>query len=448
MYLSSNETKASGLSRKTYLGIVISLFIVQLLVLIVLGYKARPWLTGDSARYLALAESLQNGRFGLATDIGIEPEGIRLPGYPLFILICQKLFNGRTAGVVVTQGALYLISVWMAWQVTTTVFSRRAGIVLLVILAFYPSIAYSSCQVSPEMPCVFLITFSAFILIRFRLKLVNFIVAGVLLGLSAYVRPNLFPLSIILTAVLIFYHRRMWRAAVALTIVPSLMLSFWAIRNYRTFGLLTPTTVHSGLGLSLFLASWRANVSTASLVQYGMYGKADPELEGSGMLEQVHGVNLRIGVDRDLPPTNMGAYPNNEKRALADKAFKEVAIENIKVRPFAYTLSTLTNVVRLWFSTHLPETIPVIIRLALVISGMLVWIAGILGIVQGLRSSVENEKRFALVAAGTVLYFSFSLCWLHTEARYTIPARLILLSAAASFMANAVQRASAAVGSR
>jgi len=40
---------------------------------------------------------------------------------------------------------------------------------------------------------------------------------------------------------------------------------------------------------------------------------------------------------------------------------------------------------------------------------------------------MNDSRRGAVVAAAlTLVFFYLGLCWLHTEARYTIPARLLL----------------------
>jgi hypothetical protein len=63
--------------------------------------------------------------------------------------------------------------------------------------------------------------------------------------------------------------------------------------------------------------------------------------------------------------------------------------------------------------------------------GLLVLLLGICGGVLALRHEPGPSRLILFAAVGALLYFTFTLCWLHTEARYTIPVRLFLLVFAA-----------------
>ena len=151
------------------------------------------------------------------------------------------------------------------------------------------------------------------------------------------------------------------------------------------------------------------------------------------MLPEVRALNEQIGVAPETIFVNMELFPGNTKKGLADQVYMRAAIANIKAAPLTYLRGSLKNMARMWFSAYLPESVRTLIRLGLVIQGVLVLVLGIIGGALAIvRAWKETQTRLIVFAAASVfLNFTLTLCWLHTEARYTIPARLILLMLAA-----------------
>lgn len=404
-------------------------------VLLVLGVlvKTRPWLTGDSPRYLALAEALAEGRgYGLAAagGSGFEPENLRMPGYPVFIMLTGRLTGLGDGGVVLAQALMFLCAVWLMWRVAKEVFGQAAGLCFLALSACYPFVAYSVGQISPETPAVFLLALMSFMLLRpsvWRLA-----AAGLALGLAAYFRPNLLLLGVALVPALLLANRRLYARALLPLIVSGTLLLPWAIHNYRTFGVFTPTSIVTGFGINLFLGTWQSRVPVSALIDYGMTGRAPEELERAGMMEQVRAVNRELGLPPNTTCVNMGFYPDNETRLRAEKLYAQVGISNVRAWPGAYARGSLKNMARMWFSAHLPESLPYWVRLALLMEGLLVLLMGVAGALLALWRERGAQQRLMVYAfICTSLYFSVTLCWSHTEARYTIPVRLMLLAFAA-----------------
>jgi 4-amino-4-deoxy-L-arabinose transferase-like glycosyltransferase len=408
-----------------------ALFALHVVVLIALVIKTRPWMTGDSERYIALAASLGDGRgFSLGTGAAFEAEGIRMPGYPFLIYVCDALLGGAR-GLVVFQCLLLLASVWMVWRVALRTFGRVTGIIFLALSSIYPFVAYSACQISPEMPTVFLTSAIFFLLLRTTWT--RFALAGILIGLAAYFRPNILLLGVFLIPACVLAERRLFLKAVLMLITSGLAMFPWAIRNYTTFGVFTPVTVYRGTGVSLFMATWQNKIPVRVLVNYGMRGHEATELEQSGMLPQARAVNEQIGVPPETIFVTMESFPGNDKKALADQLYTRAAIANIKAWPLTYLRGSLTNMARMWFSAYLPESLPSIVRLGLVVEGALVLLLALIGTTLAIKRAREDVhlRLIVFAAVSLFLYFTLTLCWLHTEARYTIPARLILLMLAA-----------------
>lgn len=416
-------------------------FAAHLLPLVVLIVKTAPWMTSDSGRYIALSESLAGGRsFGLGAEALYEPEGWRLPGYPLFIAAGRFVAGGNDWGIVLIQAALFLAAVWLVYKTAVRAFGALTGLVFLVFSAVYPFVAYSAGQISPEMPVVFLVSLAFFLLsdLTTRRATRRVALAALLIGLSAYIRPNLLPLNFALAAALVLMNWSNYRKALLMVAIAIVVAFPWAARNYQLFGKFTPVPVIRGSGASLLLASWQSRVSIPSLVEYGMNGNFTSEAKLSGMADQISSLNRQLGVPESTIFVSPQAYPGNQTKLKTDVLFTEAAIANIKNYPIEYLKSCLSNSLRMWFSAYFPERFPAVIRYGLLAEGILVLVMGLGGVLVTARARDKGQKPALVLFIMTFLYFSATLCWLHTEARYTIPARLLLLLFAAQFVSTII----------
>lgn len=407
---------------------VIALFALHAFVITAIIVKSSPWLTGDSLRYLALADSLRNGiGFGLNAGGIYEPEGWRMPGYPALIAICQMTLGLNRAALVTVQGLLVLASVGMVYLLASKCFGKCAALIFLVLSSIYPFIAHSAVQISAEAPALFFVSLAYYSLSS--PKTWRFAFAGLAIGLASYFRPNLLFLSIAVAGAIVMASRRAFPKACILVIAAGLTVLPWAIRNHVVFHHFTPTPAIKGSGTSLLLATWQSRVSVDSLVNYGMRGRVTAELRDSGMLDQISALNRRIGMPEDTVFITPEAYPGNAKKQEADRLFTETALDNIKKWPLTYLLSSTINMARMWFSAYL-SGFPPLIRAAFLVEGVVVLLAGVLGGWKALRHCNAEHRTVIYAIVGGLLYFTLTLCWLHTEARYTIPIRLLLLALA------------------
>ena len=175
------------------------LFLGHIFVIFLLCYISNPWMHGDSRDYLLLADSLSQGYFGITTIDGFQLEGLRLPAYPLIVYFYQSLFGKNFLGLIIIQAILYLLSIFLIWRMLDKFFNRAIGLIFLAILLPYPFIAYTSCLILTEAWCLFLLTAMVYLLVNYsnsRFETIATIGASLLLGISFYFRPNLFPLSV------------------------------------------------------------------------------------------------------------------------------------------------------------------------------------------------------------------------------------------------------------
>jgi hypothetical protein len=411
--------------------LVIALFVLQALVLTGLAFKNYPWLTGDSVRYLALAEALRQGQFGLTHEGAFVPEVFRTLGYPAFLAFCQTLFGTNPLWIVVMQSGLYLASVWLLWRVVARVFGATAGLAFLVLTACYPFVAQSASLVSAEIPGAFLLALALYCLAQ-RATTPWLAAAGASIGASAYFRPNILLLSVAIAAACLLVNRRFYRGAFALVVMSGVVILPLMIYNYRSFGVFSPTLPsQGGPGIVLFFGSWESRVPHEWVHQYSMTEREFPELESTGLLAQVREINRQVGMPLTTTPMSMLIYPDSQKQMLANKLLMQQGWANIKTWPRDYLRSVLLTMPRMWYSTYVPGQAPLPVRLGVVGLGLAMLLAGLGGALLALWRIRGAQRLVVLAAAGTLAYFTLTLCWFHIEARYTIPARLLLLVFAA-----------------
>src|SRR5262249_62260571 len=102
-----------------------------------------------------LSESLSRGLgFGLGAEASFEPEGWRMPGYPIFIAASRFITGYNNIGIVLIQAALFLASVWFVYKVAIRVFGELTGFIFLVFSGVYPFCAFCGGRQAPSMTVV------------------------------------------------------------------------------------------------------------------------------------------------------------------------------------------------------------------------------------------------------------------------------------------------------
>ena len=434
MVLRDKILTSFGSSLKREKILIFSLFLCHAIAFVFIATRTQSWLLNDSLAYMNLAKNLAVGSFGFETASNFEPQGVRSFGYPVFVLICQLLPGNFDLNVVIVQGILYLTSVFLIWKLTRSIFCKSVSFVFLAVLLFYPFIAYQSCLVLPENICLFLLVAAAFVLdvlLRKNFIYTGFAAVGFLSGLAMYFRPNLFPLPFFLAFIFLLVHKKCRRAVLFLPLaaIPTTLPN--VIYNYQTFGKVSPVPIYGGAQTSLWMATWHARVSTDTILKYRR-GEITPALAASGMFEQMAEINRKVGVREDLFPIDMISYADNATRARVQEEYGKAAIENIRETPGIYLKSCFINLFRMWVSAHLSHSgISFWARFYLISIGVFVLLCGFGGLILSIKNSVYLSSPFVVFASAAIIFHSVTLCWSHTEARYTIPARLFLVAFAA-----------------
>lgn len=399
--------------------------LVHIFVLTIVVWKTYPWITGDSDRYLALSSSFGSSEgFGLKSNGIFEPEGWRMPGYPLFIFISNTVINNSHFGIILLQAILYIVSVWLVWKITSEIFNHSTATIFLLLSSGYPFVMYSVGQISPEIPTVFLLSLAVYLLLKPTTKRV--LVAVILVSLSAYFRPNLLLLNGVILFCFFLFNYRDWRKPALVLITAVLMAAPYTVRNYVVFGKLTPLPVISGAGNPLMIAVWSSKISLKSLIKYARRENTE-ELTKSGMLEQISEINRKVGVPEDTIYVTPESYPTNETKLRSNELLLEQAYLNISNDPLSFAKVVSLNAVRMWFSSTFPENYPFLFGMILLAQGILVAFLGLVGSLIAVKSSTDHSRFIVFLLCGMSVYFILTLSWSHTEARYTISIRLFVI---------------------
>ena len=387
-----------------------------------------PWLTADSPKYLALAEALKNGAFGLVENGLFQPEVVRPPAYPVLLYLVLHLLNQKLVAVVIIQLTLYLFSILLAERILIKY--EITSLPLLLLALMYPSISAYVAQIMTEGISIFLVALIVFLLATPKsITVPRLFVSGVLSGAAILCRPDLLllPLFLGVTIAISDLSKRGLGAAVIKNIAPmiagcSLLLVPYAVRNYIIMGAPSPLPPAGAVGNSLYTATWE---STLTLKDFdSLYaGPVSKAAEDSGYVSEVMRINQSIGAPAMTPPFNPESYPQ-ELRIRASHAYAKEAFERMLHNPGGYIIHSITKWWRLFNTAEYPDRLPIGLRMSLRISSAIIWLLGFAGTIYlFLRGANFGLK----IPSVVLLYFPLVHMWLHTEARYTASARLFLL---------------------
>jgi hypothetical protein len=388
----------------------------------------KPWLTADSPKYLALAEALKNGAFGLVENGLFQPEVVRPPAYPVLLYIVLHLLNQKLVAVVIVQLALYLFSIFLVERILRKY--EITSLPLLLLALMYPSISAYAAQIMTEGISIFLVTLIVFLLATpASITVPRLFVSGVLAGAAILCRPDLLLLPLLLgVAIAISDLGKLGLGATVIkNLAPvvtgcSLLLVPYAVRNHIILGAPSPLPPAGAVGNSLYTATWE---STLTLKDFdSLYaGPVSKAAEDSGYVSEVARINQSIGAPAMTPPFNPESYPQ-EIRIRASHAYAEEAFERMLHNPGGYIIHSINKWWRLFNTAEYPGRLPIGLRVFLQISSALIWLLGFAGTIYLFLTGANFGLKIPSVA---LLYFPLVHMWLHTEARYTASARLLLL---------------------
>lgn len=200
-----------------------------------------PPLEWDQLEYTKLAIQLLEKGFYAYRDTA--PNTLVTPGWPLLLTLAYKLFGYnpleptlamiRTALCFIALGSLFFI-----YKLGSRLFNRPTGLLAAAFAAVNPSYIFSASLLLTEVP--FLTCFTA--LLYMQIKAVqegryrDHAIAGLLLGVCVFIRPNVLPLAIVPYVLLWSREKKVeWRGALLAAGMFALVMMPWWVRNWLTF---------------------------------------------------------------------------------------------------------------------------------------------------------------------------------------------------------------------
>ena len=235
---------------------------VVLAAAILVGFALRalfvlrhPPFNGDALVYGELAHHvLKEHVYGLIDAGVLRPTLIRLPGYPLFLAACFKVFgDGNYLSVLWVQVVVDLASCLLLAATAVRLAGRRAGMWVLWLAVLCPFTANYAAVVVAECCSLFCVGLAFFALERWVTAWregAKWISWAVLIGFSlmgaVLLRPDqgLLAVAVVPAMLWVGLRRRPWLTGATPALVASLIivlpLFLWAARNWRVFHVVQP----------------------------------------------------------------------------------------------------------------------------------------------------------------------------------------------------------------
>ncbi|HEY1965371.1 MAG TPA: glycosyltransferase family 39 protein, partial [Acidobacteriaceae bacterium] len=219
-----------------------------------------PQVNGDGLIYGDIAKNwLLHGVYG-RTDYGaagatIHPTLIRLPGYPLFLAACFRIFGVDHYGAVLyLQVAIDLVSALIIGWTARAIAGNRAGMWALVLAALCPFTAnYVAAPLSETLSifCV-AIACAGLVWLQMRPGWRPCLLLAASWSYATLLRPDGALLAVAsLLAIFVFAnrsfltfpplgHARAWRLGLCACLLSLVPFAIWTARNFRTFHIFKP----------------------------------------------------------------------------------------------------------------------------------------------------------------------------------------------------------------
>ena len=252
-----------------------------------------PVIQGDALIYSEIARNLINEHiYGLGRATGIAPTLIRLPGYPLFLAACFKLFGqDNFRAVMLVQLVLDIGTCYIVAETARRLVSRRAALMAFAFACLCPFTANYVGTPLTETTEIFSTAAAVLcaVLAFERKSLQWWAACGVATAAAIQLRPDGGLLLIALGLVLLFRlvtqtdeRRHTFAAGVVLLLVSLAPLIPWTIRNWKAFHVFQPLVTMSASdpdefvpkGWNRWVNTWIVDYSSTEDLTFNVSGTA------------------------------------------------------------------------------------------------------------------------------------------------------------------------------
>jgi 4-amino-4-deoxy-L-arabinose transferase-like glycosyltransferase len=387
------------------------------------------------------------------------PDVIRTPGYPLFVAAVYRIGGEGHLPVAIAQAVVFAGIALLAYGLARFVAGDDVAFIAGMATALYPTLPYFGALTLTEVVTTFLITLGMYCWLgTLHRKRGAAVACGLVLAAAALTRPSFqyLPVALALFAAAFPLRKPIeWRRAVVMLAVYAAAVTPWALRNYRYFHEFAIAPPAAGIGRTMWEGNWqvafpgrvqatlthmaesiwnRSEVD-AAIESYARSVQRDPQ----PMLQYVHEWQTmrRMWDDPQDPPERSAA------RAAADVEYGRLARANIRRDPVGHLWRRLTRGVPLLWITDIPVRYSDINRLPpWIIRGMWgIQLLIMLAAGAGLYVLSQHGRRAEAAAfAALILNITAVHAVLHSESRYALPAKPIVLLLATMAVSAAVRR--------
>jgi 4-amino-4-deoxy-L-arabinose transferase-like glycosyltransferase len=410
----------------------------------------------DQQEYEQLARNLvTTGRYtSVPAGTPAIPAFERTPGYPLFLAAIYMVAGPQRLFVVVVHAVLFALLCVLVYLMAERMAGSSLALTAGLATALYPPLPYWGAFALSELLATFLLGAAIYLIIEGLegRQVVRFSIAGAVLGYLALVRPAwvLFPLM--LAAVLLVVSRvgrlgrhergRVRGVAVAGLVAAALVVvSPWIAHVYVTFGKfsMNPVGMWKAVWWGYGQAMWPARVA----VQLAELSKS--EITGAALHARLDGLDIDVArarrwieADREIRASWRAQGTLHEQMTAkleVEPRYRAHAIAAIRAAPWAYATGRLLYGSFVLWAADIPVRYTRIDALprGAIRAMYALQIAVLAAAVAGLAVLARHVPLAAAVFAAALLYVEGIHVPLHTDVRYSLPAKplVVLLACAA-----------------
>jgi hypothetical protein len=348
------------------------------------GLALRLWMLGklffvdgDSLIYGDLAKNLLlHGRYALSAGGHVAPTLIRLPGYPLFLALCFRIFGLENYfAAACAQIALDLLACLLlagfARRIAPEPAGRGAALATLWLAALCPFTASYTALPLSESLTIFMLALALWAMARFRddPRWVNALWFTFAISAAAFLRPD-GALAAIAFAPALFCpfrergreRRTFARMALSCALLALMPFAIWTWRNWRVFHVVQPLAPRmandpgerTNPGWERWVKSWCLDFNSTYEIYWNVPGdKLDLSALPSRAFDSPAEYAATAALADEYNTRGMGLTP------AIDNSFARLAEERIAAHPLRYWLwLPLGRVADMWLRPRI-ENLPI-----------------------------------------------------------------------------------------
>jgi hypothetical protein len=419
---------------------------------------------GMSSDFDARALAIVAGQGILMRDIS-DPSDTSLlahaPGYPIFLSAVYSVTGRSYFTVQLIQNAINSLSPVLLFLIAGNLISWRVGFASGILSGVSHHLSYYSNLVLSDSLCPLPILIAVYVLVRAgfrtRASLWIYALAGSMIGLSAWIRPNPMLMGIafaILLVVLAGWRRRVILNGIVLASASFLAIAPITIRNYVLYDEFVPIRIGVGIVLwqglgdasgGRFGARTDDEVILNEVALYGNPRYGESWASPDGIKRDRDRVRRSLEIIAEHPVWYMGTIVERMAEMLKDTAHAPLVFRSTDTKlKEALSIARSEKPAKRKPDKLDDPQVETIDRSALRIGRSISWLRpparalqrvtkepGLFFVLTGLLILFIGSRRKALVILFVPLYYLLFQSVMHTEFRYTLAIRYFLFCLAA-----------------